>query len=71
MGVSKPIFTCIRTKAVDNVQRWVNRGSDMLQSIEKQITMKDYLSFSPLVCFNLGNVIKVSVQTLVTVKFNF
>ena len=71
MGVSKPIFTCIRTKAVDNVQRWVNRGSDMLQSIEKQMTMKDYLLFSPFVCFNLGNVIKVSGQTSVTVKFNF
>ena len=35
MGVSKPVFTCIKTNAVDNVQRWVKRGSDMLQSIEK------------------------------------
>ena len=42
MGVSKPVFTCIMTKAVDNVQSWVNRGSDMQQSIEKQMTMKDY-----------------------------
>ena len=38
MGVSKPVFTSIRTKAVDNAQRWVNRGTD----IEKQMTMKDY-----------------------------
>ena len=35
MGVSKPIFTCIKTNAVDNVQRWVNRRSDMPQSKEK------------------------------------
>ena len=42
MGVSKPVFACIRAKAVDNVQRWVNRGSDMPCSIEKQMTMKDY-----------------------------
>ena len=42
MGISKPVFTCIMTKAVDNVQSWVNRGSDMQLSIEKQMTMKDY-----------------------------
>ena len=42
MCVSKPVFTCIVTKAVDNVQRWVNRGSDTPQSIEKQMTVKDY-----------------------------
>ena len=29
MGLSKPAFTCIKTKVVDNVQRWVNKGSDM------------------------------------------
>ena len=29
MRVLKPIFTSIRTKAVDNDQRFVNRGSDM------------------------------------------
>ena len=29
MCVLKPVFTCINTKAVDNVQRWVNKGSDM------------------------------------------
>ena len=29
MGLSKPAFTCIKTKFVDNVQRWVNKGSDM------------------------------------------
>ena len=29
MGVSKPIFTCIKTEAVDNVQGWVNKESDM------------------------------------------
>ena len=37
MGVSKPVFTYIRTKTVDNVQRWVNKGSDMPQSIEKEM----------------------------------
>ena len=42
MCVSKPVFTCIRKKAVDNVQRQVNRGSDMPQSMEKQMTMKEY-----------------------------
>ena len=29
MGVSKPVFTCIKTKAVDNAQRWMNKGSNM------------------------------------------
>ena len=29
MGVSKPVLICIKTKVVDNVQRWVNKGSDM------------------------------------------
>ena len=42
MGVSKTLFTCNVTKAEDNVQRWVNRGSDIPQSIGKQMTMKDY-----------------------------
>ena len=42
MGVPKPVFTSIRTKAVYNLQRLVNGGSDMLQSIEKQMKMKDY-----------------------------
>ena len=37
MGVSKPDFSCIKTKAVDNIQRWVNKGSDMPLSIEKQM----------------------------------
>ena len=37
MGVLKPIFTCTKMKNVDNVQRWVNKGSDMAQSIEKQM----------------------------------
>ena len=41
MGVSKLVLTSIKTKVLDNVQRWVNRGSDMLQSIEKQMTMRD------------------------------
>ena len=40
MGVSRPIFTCIKTKAVDDVQRWVNKGSDMRLSIEKQVIWK-------------------------------
>ena len=30
MGASKPVFPCIKTKGVDNVQKWVNKGSDML-----------------------------------------
>ena len=29
MGVSNPVFTCIKTKATDNVQRWENKGSKM------------------------------------------
>ena len=70
MGVSKPVFTCIKTKAIDNVQGWVNRGSDMPQSIEKQITMKEYY-FHFSVYFNLGNVIRVSAQTFLTIKLNF
>ena len=37
MGVSKPVFTCIKTKAIENFQRWVNKGSYMPQSIEKQM----------------------------------
>ena len=37
MGVSKPVFTCIKTKAVDNFQRWVNKTSGMPQSIAKQM----------------------------------
>ena len=40
MGASKPVFTCIKTKAVDNVQRWVNKRSDILQSLEKQMISK-------------------------------
>ena len=37
MGVSKPVFTCIKTKTVDNVQKMVNKGSGMSLSIEKQM----------------------------------
>ena len=40
MGVLKPVCTCIKTKAVDNIQRWVNKGSDMPQSKEKQMIWK-------------------------------
>ena len=29
MVVSKPVLTCIRAKTVDNVKKWVNKGSDM------------------------------------------
>ena len=29
MGKSEPAFTCIKTKSVVNVQRRVNKGSDM------------------------------------------
>ena len=29
MGVSKPVFPCIKRKAVDNAKRWVNKGPDM------------------------------------------
>ena len=43
MGTSKPVFTCIKTKAVHNVQRWVNKRSDMLQSLEKQMTSKNVI----------------------------
>ena len=31
MGVSKPVFTCIKTKPVGNAQSWVNEGSDDLK----------------------------------------
>ena len=37
MGVSNPVFLCIKTKTVDNVQRWVNKGYEMPYSPEKQI----------------------------------
>ena len=29
MGESKPVFTSIKAKAVDNVQRWMNKGCDI------------------------------------------
>ena len=29
MGKSEPAFTCIKTKSIVNVQRRVNKGSDM------------------------------------------
>ena len=29
MGVSKPVFTCIRMKLVDNVRKGVNKRFDM------------------------------------------
>ena len=29
MGVSRPVFTCIRMKLVDNVQKGVNKRFDM------------------------------------------
>ena len=35
MGVSNLAFTSIKTKAVDNVQRWENKASDIPQSVEK------------------------------------
>ena len=37
MGALKRDFTCINTKAVDNVQRLVNKGSDMSWSEEKRM----------------------------------
>ena len=40
MVVSKAVFTCIKTKAIDNFQRCLNKGSDMPQSIEKQTIWK-------------------------------
>ena len=40
MGVSNLAFTSIKTKAVDNVQRWENKASDIPQSVEKQMTQK-------------------------------
>ena len=40
MGASKMVFTCIKTKAVYYVQRWVNKRSDILQSLEKQMISK-------------------------------
>ena len=43
MGVSKPVFTCIRTKAVDNADRWVSKRSDMSYIVYKKIDdLKDY-----------------------------
>ena len=29
MGVLEPTFTCINTKFVDNVQRWMKKGFDL------------------------------------------
>ena len=29
MGISEPTFACIKTKSVDNVQRWIKKKSDM------------------------------------------
>ena len=29
MGASKPVFTSIKMEAIDNVQRRVDKGSDM------------------------------------------
>ena len=43
MGASKPVFTCIKTKAIDNAQRLMNKRSDMLQSLEKQTISKAIL----------------------------
>ena len=40
MGASKPVFTCIKTNTEDNVQRWVNKRSDILQSLRKQMIAK-------------------------------
>ena len=43
MGVSKPVFTCIKTKAVDNAYRWVSKTSDMSYIVYKKIDgLKDY-----------------------------
>ena len=39
MGVSKPVFTCIKTKAVDNVQRWVDKNAIIYIKIDD---LKDY-----------------------------
>ena len=39
-GVAKPVFTCIKTKAIDNIQRWVNKGSNIPRSIEKKMIWK-------------------------------
>ena len=43
MGVSEPVFTCIKMKFVYNVQRRVNKGSDIPQSIEKQMLWKSIM----------------------------
>ena len=60
MRVSKPVFTCIKTKIVDDVQRWVNKGSDMPYFIETHMIWR--ISFSLFVCFNLGHGMKVSAE---------
>ena len=40
MGLSKPVFTCIRKKAVHNFQRWVNKRYAKIY--RKAVALKDY-----------------------------
>ena len=61
MGVSKLAFTWKKTKAVDNVQTWVNIV------YRKANDLKDYY-FHFFVCFKLGYMINVSAQMLLAVK---
>ena len=70
VGVPKPDFTCIRIKAVDNVQGWVNKGSIEIYRkslIYRKTDDNETLLLSHFVCFNLGHVINVSAQTFLTV----
>ena len=53
MGISKPVFTFIKTKAVHNVQRWVNKGS-YSKVYKKTDDIIKRLLFSLFICFNLG-----------------
>ena len=41
LGVVKPVFTGIKTKAVHKTQRWLNKGSDMLV-YRKTDDLEDY-----------------------------
>ena len=58
MGVSEPVFNCIKTKSVDNVcPKWVNKEFYIPYSIEKLF-----------VFFNLAYMIKVSAKTERTLR---
>ena len=69
MGASKPVFTCIKTNTEDNVQRWVNKRSDILQSLRKQMIAKTIIF--PFCLLQPRTRVRVSAKMFPTVKLNF